>query len=111
MVGFSYTQFELLYAREKKKKTWLLFAGDACTRDTPPDRLDLPNDPAHPDPGGYQAECCALQVTYRDKRRNDGQLYFDGINDADLELKVERVRLLAKAIKSSPFSVSSDTRR
>src|SRR5438105_1388917 len=30
----SYTQFEFLYARAQKKKTWLLFAGDACTRDT-----------------------------------------------------------------------------
>jgi hypothetical protein len=48
----SYTQFEFLYAREKKKKTWLIFAGDACTRDTPLERLDLPNDPAHPDPAG-----------------------------------------------------------
>src|ERR1700740_2215082 len=31
----SYTQFEFLYARTQKKKTWLIFAGDACTRDTP----------------------------------------------------------------------------
>src|SRR6202035_488691 len=38
----SYTQFEFLYACEKKKKTWLLFAGHACTRDTPLDGLDLP---------------------------------------------------------------------
>ena len=88
----SYTQFEFLYAREQKKKTWLLFAGDACTRDTPLERLDLPNDPAHPDPAGYQAERRALQLTYRDKRRNDGHLYYDATSDADLELKVERLR-------------------
>src|SRR6266403_3604236 len=88
----SYTQFEFLYAREKKKKTWLLFAGDACTRDTPLERLDLPNDPAHPDPAGYQAERRALQLTYRDKRRNDGHLYYDATGDTDLELKVERLR-------------------
>jgi hypothetical protein len=88
----SYTQFEFLYAREKKKKTWLIFAGDACTRATPLDRLDLPNDPTHPNPGGYQAERCALQLTYRDKRRNDGHLYYDVISDTDLELKVERLR-------------------
>jgi len=88
----SYTQFEFLYAREKKKKTWLLFAGDASTRDTPLERLDLPKDPAHPDPGGYQAERRALQLTYRDKRRNDGHLYFDVTSDAELELKVERLR-------------------
>ena len=38
----------------------------------PLERLDLPKDPAHPDPGGYQAERRALQLTCRDKRRNDG---------------------------------------
>lgn len=48
----SYTQFEFLYARSQKKKMWLLFAGDSCTRDTRLERLDLPNDPAHPDPAG-----------------------------------------------------------
>ena len=90
----SYTQFEFLYARAQKKKTWLLFAGDACTRDTPLDRLDLPfpDDPAHPDPASYQAERRALQLAYRDKRRNDGHLYYDATSDADLELKVERLR-------------------
>jgi hypothetical protein len=89
----SYTQFEFLYAHEKKKKTWLIFAGQACTRDTSLDRLDLPlpNDPAHPDPASYQAERRALQLTYRDKRRNDGHVYYDAISDADLELKVERL--------------------
>jgi NADH:ubiquinone oxidoreductase subunit E len=88
----SYTQFEFLYASEKKKKTWLLFAGDVCTRDTPLERLDLSNDSTHPDPAGYQAERRALQLTYRDKRRNDGHLYYDATGDADLELKVERLR-------------------
>jgi tetratricopeptide (TPR) repeat protein len=88
----SYTQFEFIYACEKKKKTWLVFARDACTRDTPLERLDLPNDPAHPDPAGYQAERRALQLTYCDKRRNDGHLYQDAINDTDFDLKVERLR-------------------
>ena len=71
----SYTQFEFLYAREKKKKTWLLFAGDACTRDTPLDRLDHPNGPAHPEPATYQAQRRALQLAYREKRQKDGHLY------------------------------------
>ena len=88
----SYTQFEFLYAREKKKKTWLIFAGDACTRNTPQERLDLPNDLAHPDPVDYQAERRTLQLTYRNKRRNDGHLYYDATSDTDLELKVERLR-------------------
>ena len=90
----SYTQFEFLYARSQKKKTWLIFAGDACTRDPPMDGLDLPlpNDPAHPDPASYQAERRVLQLNYRDKRRNDGHLYYDATGDTDLELKVERLR-------------------
>ena len=88
----SYTQFEFLYAREKKKKTWLLFAGDACTRDTMLERLDLSNDPSHPSPADYQQERRVLQLAYRDKRRNDGHLYYDANSDADLELKVERLR-------------------
>jgi hypothetical protein len=86
----SYTQFEFLYARSQKKKTWLLFVGDACIRDTPLDRLDLPNDPAHPDPASYQIERRALQLTYRDQRRNDGHVYYDATSDSDLELNVER---------------------
>jgi hypothetical protein len=60
----SYTQFEFLYAREKRKRTWLLFAGDACARDTPPPGLDLPNDTAYPEPATYQAERRALQLAY-----------------------------------------------
>ena len=27
----SYTQFEFLYALQKQKKTWLIYAGEACT--------------------------------------------------------------------------------
>jgi tetratricopeptide (TPR) repeat protein len=88
----SYTQFEFLYAREKKKKTWLLFAGVACSRDTPLERLDLPNDPAHPDVADYQAERRALQLAYSDQRRNDGHLYHEAKNDTDLEVNIERLR-------------------
>jgi hypothetical protein len=33
-----------------------------------------------------------LQLNYRDKRRNDGHLYYDATGDTDLELKVERLR-------------------
>src|ERR1700722_4435484 len=88
----SYTQFEFLYARSQKKKTWLIFAGDACTRDTPLDRLDLPNDPAHPDAAGYQAEHRALQLAYRNERQKDGHLRHTATSDIDLELKVERLR-------------------
>jgi tetratricopeptide (TPR) repeat protein len=88
----SYTQFEFLYARSQKKKTWLIFAGDACTRDTPLERLDLPRDPAHPDPTSYQDERRALQLAYRSERQKDGHLRHTATSDTDLELKVERLR-------------------
>ena len=88
----SYTQFEFLYARHEKKKTWLLFAGDAWTRDTALERLDLPHDPSHPDVAGYQAERRALQGAYCDERQTDGHLYHIATSDTDLELKVERLR-------------------
>ncbi len=74
------------------KKTWLLFAGDDCTRDTPLHLLDLPRDPAHPNPASYQAERRALQEAYREARQRDGHLYHTAANDTDLDLKVERLR-------------------
>ena len=88
----SYTQFEFLYARSRKKKTWLLFAGEACARDMSLERLDLPSDPAHPDPAGYQAERHSLQFTYYTQRQKDGHLYHAAASDHELELKVERLR-------------------
>jgi len=88
----SYTQFEFLYAQSQKKKTWLLFAGEACARDTPLELLDLPSDPAHPDPASYQAERRSLQLGYCAERRKDGHLYYESTSDTDLELKVERLR-------------------
>src|SRR6516164_6335377 len=88
----SYTQFEFLYAKSRKKKTWLLFAGETCARDTPLERLDLPSDPAHPDPASYQAERRSLQLIYCTERKKDGHLYYESTSDTDLELKVERLR-------------------
>ena len=88
----SYTQFEFFYAQSQKKKTWLLFAADSCTRDTPLERLDLPNDLAHPDPTGYQTERRSLQLGYCTERKKDGHLYYVATSDTDLELKVERLR-------------------
>jgi len=88
----SYTQFEFLYAKSRKKKTWLLFAGETCARDTPLERLDLPSDPAHPDPASYQAERRSLQLIYCTERKKDGHLYYESTSDTDLELKIERLR-------------------
>lgn len=57
----SYTQFEFLYARSQRKRTWLIFADEGCVRDRPVDELDRPSDPLHPDPEGDQSTRRALQ--------------------------------------------------
>jgi hypothetical protein len=88
----SYPQFEFLYARQREKKTWLLFPDPACSRDKPLDQLDLPYDLATPDPPAYQAERRQLQATYLDKLRQSGHLWHAPAIDTDLELKIERLR-------------------
>ena len=87
----SYTQFEFQYMRKLARKTWLIFPGDACTRDTALDELDRPRDPAHPDAAGFQAERRALQDAYRQRLRSSEHLYHDPQSDAELELTVERL--------------------
>ncbi|HKI20720.1 MAG TPA: DUF4062 domain-containing protein, partial [Isosphaeraceae bacterium] len=88
----SYTQYEFLYARRQGKKTWVIFAGDACTHDLPLERLDLPGDPQHPGPAGYQAERRALQEAWRERLRQDGHLRHEPANNTELELRLERLR-------------------
>lgn len=85
----SYTQYEFLYAQKKKKKTWLVFAGDGCTRDTPTEKLDLPDDPGHPDPTAYQAERRSLQLTYQNKWKAGDHIYYSPKDDEELEHLVE----------------------
>jgi uncharacterized protein DUF4062 len=88
----SYTQFEFLYGRRRGKKTWLLFAGPDCHRDTPVDQLDFPWDPAVPDPAPWQGERRSLQAAYRDRLRADGHLYHPAANDAELENQILKIR-------------------
>src|ERR1035438_2801614 len=87
----SYTQFEFDYMRKLARKTWLIFPGDACTRDAVLDELDRPRDPAHPDANGFQAERRALQAAYRQRLRSSEHLYHDPQSDAELELTIERL--------------------
>jgi tetratricopeptide (TPR) repeat protein len=88
----SYTQYEFLYARRRGKKTWVFFAEDGCTQDRPLEQLDLPRDPGHPDPAGYQAERRALQEAWRQRLRQGSHLWHGASNDTELELKLERLR-------------------
>jgi tetratricopeptide (TPR) repeat protein len=88
----SYTQFEFLYAQSRGKKTWLIFADDGCTHDRPLDQLDLPHDPAHPDPAAYQTQRRALQAAWWQRWRPSTHLWYLAGNDDKLELWVERLK-------------------
>jgi Domain of unknown function (DUF4062) len=88
----SYTQYELLYARRREKKTWVLFAEDGCGHDRPVEQLDLPLDPEHPDPAGSQAERRALQDAWRQRLRQDAHLWHAAASNTELELKLERLK-------------------
>lgn len=88
----SYTQFEFLYARARRKKTWLIYTDEGCTRDHPLAELDRPRDPNYPDPAGYQSERHALQETWRQRWKQEGHLRHGVSSDTELELKVERLK-------------------
>ena len=92
----SYTQYEFLYAGEKwknpkERRTWLIFVGDGCTRDTPPDRLDLPRDPAHVDPAGYQAERRGMQEVWRQRLETGAHLFHKAANDDQIRLRINEL--------------------
>lgn len=88
----SYTQFEFLYARQRGKKTWLIFAGEACQRDTPLEVLDLPSSDNPGDPATFQGERRRLQDAYRQARQSDGHLYHPVGNIHELLLRVEQIK-------------------
>ena len=88
----SYTQYELLYARRRNKRVWLLFAEDGCTHDQPPAQLDVPSDSIHPDPAGFQAEQRALQDAWRERMRAYVHLWHTAADDADLERTLKQLK-------------------
>lgn len=61
----SYTQYEFLYAQKQGKKIWLLYPSDNCFRDAPVTDLDLPTEPDHPDPAGFQANRSRWQQEHK----------------------------------------------
>jgi tetratricopeptide (TPR) repeat protein len=88
----SYTQFEFLYAQSSGKRTWLIYADEGCTLDHPPQELDLPREPADPDPASFQAERRALQEAWRTRWKQEGHLRHTATSNTELELKVERLK-------------------
>jgi tetratricopeptide (TPR) repeat protein len=100
----SYTQFELIFARKQGKKIWVVEAQPGYPCDTAPDQLDLPRDPHHPDPAGYQAERRGLQRAYRQRLRAENQLR----HAANSELKLQ---LILKDLKDDLAEVRRRSER
>ena len=88
----SYTQFEFFYARHKKKKTWVIVIGKDLGRDKATDQLDLPRDPGHFDPAGYQAERRTLQEDYLTRLKRENHLRHSANNDPELQNTILRLR-------------------
>jgi hypothetical protein len=88
----SYTQFEFLYAGLRNKKTWVIVIGDGCRRDKPIDQLDLPREPGHADPAGYQAERRKLQQDYIERLKRENHLRHSANNDTELQNIILRLR-------------------
>ncbi len=88
----SYTQYELLYARRRNKRVWLLFAEDGCTHDRTTEQLDLPPDLNDPDPAGYQAERRVLQDAWRERMCAYVHLWHAAANDAELERTLNQLK-------------------
>ena len=89
----SYTQFELLYARHQRKKTWLIIAGEQVQRDSPLEQLDLSaGDADDPDPADQQAQRRQLQHDYLARLKVENHLYYLASNDTVLENIVLKLR-------------------
>ena len=91
----SYTQFELLYALRKGKKTWVVLIGDRCSRDRAATQLDLPESTAGLEPAAaqdWQAERTALQQSYRDRLVRENHLRHTANDDTALENIILKLR-------------------
>lgn len=91
----SYTQFELLYAIEKGKKTWVIVIGERCSRDQVAAQLDLPDGAAGLDLAAtqtWQAERRKLQQTYLDRLVRENHLRHTATDDTSLENIVLKLR-------------------
>ncbi len=97
----SYTQYELLYARKRGKKTWVVFVEDGFPTDKPPEQLDLPVDGAPPDPSAYQAERRGLQDAWRQKLRGETNLWYAAATTMEFELIVERLKDELRGLRRS----------
>ncbi|MFC5771061.1 tetratricopeptide repeat protein [Thauera sinica] len=91
----SYTQFELLHAHRKGKKTWVVLIGDHCSRDHATSELDLPENAAGLEPAAvqnWQAERRKLQQAYLDWLVRENHLRHTATDDTALENIILKLR-------------------
>ncbi|HRK16983.1 MAG TPA: DUF4062 domain-containing protein, partial [Prosthecobacter sp.] len=81
---YSYTHYEWHYAQAIGLKSWLILPGADCTRDTAPEALDLPEDPAHPDPAAYQSERRLWQAAHLARLQAANHVHHHPANDHEL---------------------------
>ena len=87
----SYTQYELLYAKSKGKRTYYLIAEDDLPRDSNPVDIDVPKDDS--DAAIADAtERARLQSVYREQILTAEQVYYPVGSHSDTELSVRRLR-------------------
>lgn len=103
----SYSQFEFLYALRQKKRTWLVRAGEACTRDRPNDQLDLPA-ASESDPARYRAERRAWQAAWQARWNNAAMPSHSVESDSDWEPFAERLK---RELDTSVDTVRLEQRR
>lgn len=88
----SYAQFEYLFARQKRKKIWLIFAGLGAIADFNESRFDKPPDPDHSDPEGYQLERQVLQAEYRERLQAESTPSVEAANESEIRSQVEQLK-------------------
>ncbi len=81
---YSYTQYEWHYAQAIGLKSWLILPGPACTRDTAPDQLDIPEDSAHPEPVSYQNERRLWQAEHIARLKARNHIHHQPADDHEL---------------------------
>lgn len=97
----SYTQFELLYARSKGKKIWIIEADDSFPRDHPIEELDQPRHTDPSDPASFQADRFTRQQQYIEQLRQTGLLRHSVNSLQSLELKIEQMHNELRAVRKS----------
>jgi hypothetical protein len=87
----SYTQYEALYAKSRKKPIYYLIAQPGCPRDKPPEEIDAPRSETR-EAWSDAEERRQRQSAYREKICRSSHVYYLVASEQDIELQVRRIR-------------------